>query len=109
MRLRGWRNTVGFHNFNLRIVNLRVSNPNKLIVDAFVDTMSDFNVPGSRPNKITTKFRKSTVWGGVPYHGIIIIIIITIIIIVLSPVRNYSLVVIVMIIITIIVNSSNNH
>ena len=25
--------TVGFHNFNLRIFNLRVSNPNKLIVD----------------------------------------------------------------------------
>ena len=25
--------TVGFHNFNLRILNLRVSNPNKLIVD----------------------------------------------------------------------------
>ena len=44
-------NTVGFHNFNLRIFNLRVSNPNKLIVDVFVDTMSDFNVPGSRPKK----------------------------------------------------------
>ena len=28
--------TVGFHNFNLRIFNLRVSNPNKLIVDAFL-------------------------------------------------------------------------
>ena len=27
--------TVGFHNFNLRIFNLRVSNPNKLIVDVF--------------------------------------------------------------------------
>ena len=27
---------VGFHNFNLRISNLRVSNPNKLIVDAFL-------------------------------------------------------------------------
>ena len=25
--------TVGFHNFNLRIFNLRVSNPNKLILD----------------------------------------------------------------------------
>ena len=25
--------TVGFHNFNLRIFNLRVSNPNRLIVD----------------------------------------------------------------------------
>ena len=29
------RSTVGFHNFNLRIFNLRVSNPNKLIVDVF--------------------------------------------------------------------------
>ena len=29
-------NTVGFHNFNLRIFNLRVSNPNKFIVDAFL-------------------------------------------------------------------------
>ena len=27
--------TVGFHNFNLRIFNLRVSNPSKLIVDVF--------------------------------------------------------------------------
>ena len=27
--------TVGFHNFNLRIFDLRVSNPNKLIVDVF--------------------------------------------------------------------------
>ena len=43
--------TVGFHNFNLRIFDLRVSNPNKLIVDVFVDTMSDFDVPGSRPEK----------------------------------------------------------
>ena len=30
---RGKAGTVGFHNFNLRIFNLRVSNPNKLIVD----------------------------------------------------------------------------
>ena len=29
----GRADTVGFHNFNLRIFNLRVSNPNKLIVD----------------------------------------------------------------------------
>ena len=43
--------TVGFHNFNLRIFNVRVSNPTKLIVDVFFDTMSDFNVPGSRPKK----------------------------------------------------------
>ena len=28
--------TVGFHNFNLRNYNLRVSNPNKLIVDVFL-------------------------------------------------------------------------
>ena len=28
--------TVGFNNFNLRIFNLRVSNPNKLIVDVFL-------------------------------------------------------------------------
>ena len=28
--------TVRFHNFNLRIFNLRVSNPNKLIVDVFL-------------------------------------------------------------------------
>ena len=41
--------TVGFHNFNLRIFKLRVSNPNEFIVDVFLDTMSDFNVPGSRP------------------------------------------------------------
>ena len=41
--------TVGFHNFNLRIFDMRVSNPNKLIVDDLFDTMSDFNVPGSRP------------------------------------------------------------
>ena len=27
--------TVGVHNFNLRIFNLRVSNPNKSIVDVF--------------------------------------------------------------------------
>ena len=28
--------TVGFHNFNLRTLNLRVSNPNKLMVDVFL-------------------------------------------------------------------------
>ena len=42
---------VGFHNFNLRNFNLRVSKSNKFIVDMFFDTMSDFNVPGSRPKK----------------------------------------------------------
>ena len=34
--LAGRAGTVGFHNFNLRILNLRVSNPNKLIVDVFL-------------------------------------------------------------------------
>ena len=29
-------NSVGFHNFNLRIINLRVSNPYKLIVNVFL-------------------------------------------------------------------------
>ena len=44
--------TVGFHNFNLRIFNLRISNPNKLRnCGCLFDTMSDFNVPGSRPKK----------------------------------------------------------
>ena len=28
--------TPGFHNFNLRIFNLRVSNPHKLMVDVFL-------------------------------------------------------------------------
>ena len=31
----GGVNTVGFQNFNLRIFNSRVSNPNNLIVDVF--------------------------------------------------------------------------
>ena len=45
--------TVGFHHFNLRIFNLRISNPNKLRnCGCFFDTKSDFNVPGSRPKKI---------------------------------------------------------
>ena len=30
-------------------------------MDVFFDTMSDFNVPGSRPKKSTMKFRKLTV------------------------------------------------
>ena len=33
--IRAITTTVGFHNFNLRIFILRVSNPNKLIVDVF--------------------------------------------------------------------------
>ena len=48
--------TFGFHNFNLRIFNLRVSNPIKLLVDTFFDTVSDFNVPGSRPKKTRWNF-----------------------------------------------------
>ena len=40
-RVAAWRRTcdtsaVGFHNFNRRIFNLRVSNPNKAIVDVFL-------------------------------------------------------------------------
>ena len=36
MKYKSWLlNTVGFHNFNLRIFNSRVSNPNKLIVVVF--------------------------------------------------------------------------
>ena len=31
----GYTSTGGFHNFNLRIVNLRVSNPDNLMVDVF--------------------------------------------------------------------------
>ena len=55
--------SVDFHNFNLRIFNLRVSNPNKLI-GCFFDTMSDFisMCQGLGPKK-TMKFRKSTVSG----------------------------------------------
>ena len=43
--------TVGFHNFNLRIFNLRISNPKQSICVCFFDTMSDFNAPGPRPKK----------------------------------------------------------
>ena len=43
--------TLGFHNFNLRIFNLRIPNPSKLTVYVFFDTMSDFNVPKLRPKK----------------------------------------------------------
>ena len=41
--------TVGFHNFNLRIFNLRVSNPNKLIVDVFLTRCRISMCQGSRP------------------------------------------------------------
>ena len=52
--------TVGFHNFNLRIFNLRVKSE-EIDCGCLFDTMSTFNVPGSRPQKNTMKFRKSTV------------------------------------------------
>ena len=54
--------TVGFHNFNLRIFNLRVSNPNKLIVDVFLTRCRISMCQGLGP-KNTMKFRKSTVDG----------------------------------------------
>ena len=40
--------TVGFHNFNLRIFNFKSEQIN---CACFFDTMSDFNVPGSRPKQ----------------------------------------------------------
>ena len=43
--------TVGFHNFNLRIVNLRVSNPNKLIVDVFLTRCRISMCQGLGPKK----------------------------------------------------------
>ena len=52
--------TVGLHNFNLRIFNLRVSNPNKLIVDVFLTRCRIPMCQGLGP-KNTMKFRKSTV------------------------------------------------
>ena len=51
---------VGFHNFNLRCFNLRVSNPNKLIVDVFL-TRCRISMCQSLGPKNTMKFRKSTV------------------------------------------------
>ena len=41
---------VGFHNFNLRIFNLRVSNPNKLIVDVFLTRCRISMCQGLGPN-----------------------------------------------------------
>ena len=52
--------TVGFHNFNLRIFNLRVSNPNKLIVDVLLTRCRISMCQGLGPRN-TTKFRKSAV------------------------------------------------
>ena len=43
--------TVGFHNFNLRIFNLRVSNPNKLIVDVFLTRCRISMCQGLGPRK----------------------------------------------------------
>ena len=43
--------TVGFHNFNLRIFNSRVSNPNKLIVDVFLTRCRISMCQGLGPKK----------------------------------------------------------
>ena len=51
---------VGFRNFNLRIFNLRVSNPNKLIVDVFWHDVG-FQCARVSAQTNTMKFRKSTV------------------------------------------------
>ena len=53
--------TVGFHDFNLLIFNLRVSNPNKLIVDVFLTRCRISTCQGLGRQKNTMKFRKSTV------------------------------------------------
>ena len=45
------RTTVGLHNFNLRIFNLRVSNPNKLIVDVLLTRCRISMCQGLGPNK----------------------------------------------------------
>ena len=42
---------VGFHNLNLRIVDLRVSNPNKLIVDVFLTRCRISMCQGLGPKK----------------------------------------------------------
>ena len=68
--------TVGFHNFNIRIFNSRVSNPNKLIVDVFWHDVG-FQCARVSAKENTMKFRKPTVpllWDGDkglsrhPYH-----------------------------------------
>ena len=43
--------TVGLHNFNLRIFNLRVSIPNKLVVDVFLTRCRISMCQGLGPNK----------------------------------------------------------
>ena len=55
------KGTVGFHNFNLRIFVLRVSNPNKLSVDVFLTRCRISMCQGLGPKRNTTRFRKSTV------------------------------------------------
>ena len=52
--------TVGFHNFNLRIFNLRVSNPKEIFVDVFWHDVG-FQCARVSAKKNTMKFRKSTV------------------------------------------------
>ena len=54
---------VGFHNFNLRMFNWRVSNPNKSIVDVFCGHDVGFQCARVSAQKKTMKFRKSTVVG----------------------------------------------
>ena len=43
--------SVGFHNFDLRIFNLRVSNPNKLMVDVFLTRCRISMCQGLGPKK----------------------------------------------------------
>ena len=45
------RSSVGFHNYNLRIFNLRVSNPNKLIVDVLLTRCRISMCQGLGPRK----------------------------------------------------------
>ena len=51
LRARSGEQTVGFHNFNLRIFNLRVSNPNKSIVDVFLTRCRISMCQGLGPKK----------------------------------------------------------
>ena len=50
-------NAVGFHNFNLRIFNLRVSNPSKLIVDVFLTRCRISMCQSLGPKKTRWNFR----------------------------------------------------